>query len=43
MKAGSSLEASWKGSGVLVEGAALIYAGVVSGVGHNLYFVAGSP
>ena len=43
MKAGSSLEASWKGSGVLVEGAALIYTGAVSGVGYSLYFVAGSP
>jgi hypothetical protein len=43
MKAGSSLEASWKGSGVLVEGAALIYTGTVSGFAFNLWFAPGNP
>lgn len=38
MKAGSSLQPSWKGSGVIVEGAALVYTGLVSGVAFEIWF-----
>jgi len=43
MKAGSSLVPAWKGSGVLIEGAALIHNGVVSGFAYSLVFAPGSP
>ncbi|MES1204660.1 MAG: hypothetical protein ABUS79_01865 [Pseudomonadota bacterium] len=43
MKAGSSLEPSWKGSGVLVEGAALIRTGLVAAFGYEIWFVPGNP
>jgi len=43
MKAGSAFEATWKGSGVLVEGAGLIHNGVVSGFAYNLLFAATQP
>jgi len=43
MKAGSAMEPAWKGSGVLVEGAALIYTGMVSGFAFQLWFAPGSP
>ena len=43
MKAGSAFEATWKGSGVIVEGAALIHNGVVSGFAYNLLFAATQP
>jgi hypothetical protein len=42
-KAGSSLRSSWQGSGVLVEGAALIYTGTVSAFAFDLWFVPGNP
>jgi len=42
MKAGSSLEPFWEGSGVLIEGAALIHNGVVSGFAYSLLFAPGS-
>jgi hypothetical protein len=43
MKDGSALRPTWQGSGVLVEGAALIYTGLMAGFAFELWFTPGSP
>jgi hypothetical protein len=43
MKAGSSLQPSWKGSGVLVEGAGLIRTATVAAFAYELWFAPGNP
>lgn len=43
MKGGSAFTSGWEGSGVLVEGAAVIHVGVVSGFAYQLLFAPGNP
>lgn len=43
MKAGSALEPSWEGSGLIIEGAALLHNGMVSGFAYCVLFAPGHP